>query len=42
MSAFPYSIMRGRPLPPGTLIDDGGVNFCLLSEHASGVELLLF
>ena len=33
---------RGRPQPLGATVDDGGVNFALFSEEATGVELLLF
>ncbi len=33
---------RGRPQPLGATVDDGGVNFAIFSEEATGVELLLF
>ena len=33
---------RGQPQPLGATVDDGGVNFALFSEEATGVELLLF
>ena len=33
---------RGQPQPLGATVDDGGVNFALFSEDATGVELLLF
>ena len=29
-------------MPLGATVDDGGVNFALFSEEATGVELLLF
>jgi glycogen operon protein len=32
----------GRPHPLGATPDEGGVNFSLYSQHATGVELLLF
>jgi glycogen operon protein len=32
----------GRSSPIGATIDSMGVNFCLFSRHATGVELLLF
>jgi len=32
----------GRPAPIGATIADGGVNFCLFSRTAQGVELLYF
>ena len=32
----------GGPQPLGATVDDGGVNFSLFSEEATGVELLLF
>jgi glycogen operon protein len=31
-----------RPCPIGATVQDGGVNFCLFSRSAEGVELLLF
>ncbi len=34
--------MPGSPAPIGATIDQGGVNFCLFSRTATGVELLLF
>ena len=36
------TFQRGRPQPLGATVDDGGVNFALFSEEATGVELLLF
>jgi isoamylase len=35
-------ISPGRPSPIGATVVDGGVNFCLFSRTATGVELLLF
>ncbi len=35
-------VEAGRPYPLGASCDAGGVNFALYSEHATGVELLLF
>ena len=32
----------GSPSPIGATLIDNGVNFCLFSRTASGVELLLF
>jgi len=36
------SIGRGRPLPLGATVLDGGTQFALFSRHASAVTLLLF
>jgi len=36
------SIKPGSPLPLGTQIVNGGVNFALFSRHAQAVELLLY
>jgi len=33
---------RGRPLPLGAWLHDGGINFALFSRHAKKVELLLY
>jgi glycogen operon protein len=33
---------RAQPYPIGATVVDGGVNFCLFSRSAEGVELLLF
>jgi isoamylase len=40
--AWPYLVVPGRPHPLGATVDSGGVNFSLYSQHATGVELLLF
>ncbi|WP_339910846.1 glycogen debranching protein GlgX [Symmachiella dynata] len=32
----------GRSSPIGATVENGGVNFCLYSKHATGVDLLLF
>src|SRR5438270_11628171 len=32
----------GQPYPIGATVRDGGVNFCLFSRTAEGVELVLF
>ncbi len=37
-----YSTGQGAPLPCGTTVIKNGVNFSLFSQHATGVELLLF
>ncbi|MDJ0796486.1 MAG: glycogen debranching protein GlgX [Calothrix sp. MO_167.B12] len=37
-----YQIEKGRPYHIGATVDRDGVNFSLFSEHATGVELLLF
>ena len=37
-----FTIRPGRPHPLGATPDAEGVNFALFSEHATGVELLLF
>jgi len=39
---FPYPAETGRPHPLGATPDRTGVNFAVFSEHATGVELLLF
>ena len=35
-------VFRGSPLPFGTRLVPGGVNFALFSRHALKVDLLLF
>ena len=35
-------LSRGRSQPLGSRVDADGVNFSIYSEHATGVELLLF
>ncbi|MBF0207860.1 MAG: glycogen debranching enzyme [Oligoflexia bacterium] len=37
-----FEIARGTPFPLGATVDKKGINFSLFSEHAEGVELLLF
>ncbi len=37
-----YPWQRGRRHPLGATVDAGGVNFAFFSEHATGMELLLF
>jgi isoamylase len=37
-----YETGPGRPHPLGATVYPGGVNFALFSQHATGVELLLF
>jgi glycogen operon protein len=37
-----YVAERGRSHPLGAHPDEGGVNFAVFSEHATGMELLLF
>lgn len=37
-----YATTRGQPKPLGATVDDDGVNFSIFSQHASGVDLLLF
>jgi len=41
-SASCFAVTRGKSAPLGATPDDTGVNFSLLSRHASGVDLLLF
>ena len=38
----PYTTGPGRPHPLGATVHPGGVNFAFFSQHATGVELLLF
>jgi isoamylase len=38
----PYATAAGRPHPLGATVDAGGVNFAFFSQHATGMELLLF
>jgi isoamylase len=33
---------KGKAFPLGATVELGGVNFCLFSRDASGIELLLF
>ena len=37
-----YAVGKGHPHPLGATVQPEGVNFSLFSEHATGVELLLF
>ena len=37
-----FAVENGSPHPLGASVDEEGVNFSLFSEHATGVELLLF
>jgi isoamylase len=39
---LPTDVLPGRPFPLGASFDGRGVNFALYSQHAQGVELLLF
>ncbi|HEY0756512.1 MAG TPA: glycogen debranching protein GlgX [Ktedonobacteraceae bacterium] len=41
-NATMYEVQPGRSHPLGAVPDGSGVNFVLFSEHATGVELLLF
>ena len=38
----PYPTSPGRPHPLGATVHAGGVNFAVFSQHATGIELLLF
>ncbi|MGK2858427.1 MAG: alpha-amylase family glycosyl hydrolase, partial [Thermoanaerobaculia bacterium] len=38
----PHEVRSGRPHPLGARVDAEGVNFSVFSQHATGVELLLF
>ncbi len=38
----PFATEAGKPHPVGSTVMDGGVNFSVYSERATGVELLLF
>jgi glycogen operon protein len=38
----PYEVGPGRAHPLGATVTPGGVNFAFFSQHATGVELLLF
>jgi isoamylase len=40
--SFPYRTNEGSPHPLGATVYPDGVNFSIFSEHATGVELLLF
>lgn len=42
MTFTPYPIEAGTPQPLGATVRPNGVNFSVFSEHATGVELLLF
>ena len=42
MSSAPYDVRPGRAHPPGATVTDEGTNFSVFSQHATGVELLLF
>jgi isoamylase len=42
MEAQEFSIEKGTPHPPGATPDLAGVNFSIYSQHATGVELLVF
>ena len=37
-----YEVQPGSQYPPGTKVDEQGVNFCVFSRHATHVELLLY
>lgn len=37
-----FSIEQGAPHPLGSTVDEGGVNFSIFSQNATGVQLLLF
>jgi len=36
------SIEKGSPHPLGATVVEDGINFSVFSEHATGIELLLF
>src|SRR5436853_2879916 len=38
----PYEVGPGRPHPLGATVHRTGVNFAFFSQHATGMELLLF
>jgi isoamylase len=38
----PPDTLAGNPFPLGATLEDGGVNFCVFSRNATGVELLTF
>src|SRR5688572_20047302 len=38
----PPDTLAGNPFPLGATLADGGVNFCVFSRNATGVELLIF
>jgi isoamylase len=42
MAKKKITLERGSSAPLGATVIGGGVNFCLYSRHATGVELLLF
>ncbi len=37
-----FDIQRGHPIPPGASIMRGGINFAVLSKHATTVTLVLY
>lgn len=39
---LPPSLAEGRHEPFGALVRDGGVNFAVFSDHATGIELCVF
>jgi glycogen operon protein len=41
-SSTAFAVETGSPHPLGATVTADGVNFSLFSEHATGVELLLF
>ncbi|MBP6902002.1 MAG: glycogen debranching protein GlgX [Burkholderiaceae bacterium] len=41
-STLPEQLQEGRAEPMGSLARDGGVNFCVFSQHAQRIELCLF
>ena len=42
MKDRPFVTRPGSRFPPGATAAPGGVNFCVFSRHATGVELLLY
>lgn len=40
--SLPYAIRPGSRFPPGATVNKDGVNFCIFSQHATQVELLLY
>ena len=38
----PYLVRPGRPHPLGATVTPDGVNFAFFSQHATGIELLIF
>src|SRR4051812_13462509 len=41
-TSAPYTVGPGRPHPLGATVQADGVNFAFFSQHATGLELLLF